>query len=84
MIEETLLEAGEKMDKAIEVAKEDFASVRTGGEEAAGVAPVDAAAVAGEEQALHTLRVPLPAPGADRGVEDLVPVLRPGQGRAGG
>ena len=30
MIEETLLEAGEKMDKAIEVAKEDFASVRTG------------------------------------------------------
>jgi ribosome recycling factor len=30
VIEETLLEAGEKMDKAIEVAKEDFASVRTG------------------------------------------------------
>ena len=30
MIEETLPEAGEKMDKAIEVAKEDFASVRTG------------------------------------------------------
>ena len=30
MIEETLLEAGEKMDKAVEVAKEDFASVRTG------------------------------------------------------
>ncbi|MFJ3958642.1 ribosome recycling factor [Arthrobacter sp. NPDC090010] len=30
MIEETLLEAGEKMDKAIEVAKEDFATVRTG------------------------------------------------------
>ncbi|MCB5281599.1 ribosome recycling factor [Arthrobacter sp. AL08] len=30
MIEETLLEAGEKMDKAIEVAKEDFASIRTG------------------------------------------------------
>ena len=30
MIEETLLEAEEKMDKAIEVAKEDFAAVRTG------------------------------------------------------
>ncbi|MGG5172113.1 ribosome recycling factor [Pseudarthrobacter sp. J1738] len=30
MIEETLLEAGEKMDKAIEVAKDDFAAVRTG------------------------------------------------------
>ncbi|MFJ5861484.1 ribosome recycling factor [Pseudarthrobacter sp. NPDC092439] len=30
MIEETLLEAEEKMDKAVEVAKEDFASVRTG------------------------------------------------------
>ncbi|MDP5228226.1 MULTISPECIES: ribosome recycling factor [Arthrobacter] len=30
MIEETLLEAGEKMDKAIEVAKEDFATIRTG------------------------------------------------------
>ncbi|MGN7148839.1 ribosome recycling factor [Arthrobacter sp. SAFR-179] len=30
MIEETLLEAEEKMDKAIEVAKEDFASIRTG------------------------------------------------------
>jgi ribosome recycling factor len=30
VIEETLLEAGEKMDKAIEVAKEDFASIRTG------------------------------------------------------
>ncbi|MFI2564466.1 ribosome recycling factor [Paenarthrobacter sp. NPDC089714] len=30
MIEETLLEAGEKMDKAVEVAKEDFASIRTG------------------------------------------------------
>ncbi|HSU70550.1 MAG TPA: ribosome recycling factor [Micrococcaceae bacterium] len=30
MIEDTLLEAGEKMDKAVEVAKEDFASIRTG------------------------------------------------------
>ncbi|MCQ9163479.1 MULTISPECIES: ribosome recycling factor [unclassified Arthrobacter] len=30
MIEETLLEAEDKMDKAIEVAKEDFAAVRTG------------------------------------------------------
>ncbi|WP_427016924.1 ribosome recycling factor [Pseudarthrobacter sp. P1] len=30
MIEDTLLEAEEKMDKAIEVAKEDFAAVRTG------------------------------------------------------
>jgi len=30
VIEETLLEAEEKMDKAVEVAKEDFASVRTG------------------------------------------------------
>jgi ribosome recycling factor len=30
VIEETLLEAEEKMDKAIEVAKEDFASIRTG------------------------------------------------------
>ena len=30
MIEETLLEAEEKMDKAVEVAKEDFASIRTG------------------------------------------------------
>ena len=30
MIEETLLEAEEKMDKAVEVAKDDFASVRTG------------------------------------------------------
>lgn len=30
MIEETLLEAEEKMDKAIEVAKEDFSAVRTG------------------------------------------------------
>jgi ribosome recycling factor len=30
VIEETLLEAEEKMDKAVEVAKEDFAAVRTG------------------------------------------------------
>ena len=30
MIEETLLEAEEKMHKAVEVAKEDFASIRTG------------------------------------------------------
>ena len=30
MIDETLLEADEKMDKALEVAKEDFASIRTG------------------------------------------------------
>ena len=30
VIEETLLEAGEKMDKAVEVAKDDFASIRTG------------------------------------------------------
>ena len=30
MIDETLLEAEEKMDKAIEVAKEDFANIRTG------------------------------------------------------
>jgi len=30
VIEETLLEADEKMDKAVEVAKEDFASIRTG------------------------------------------------------
>lgn len=30
MIEETLLEAEEKMNKAVEVAKEDFSSVRTG------------------------------------------------------
>lgn len=30
MIEETLLEAEEKMDKAIEVAKDDFAVIRTG------------------------------------------------------
>jgi ribosome recycling factor len=30
MIEETLLEAEEKMEKAVEVAKEDFAGIRTG------------------------------------------------------
>ena len=30
MIEETLLEAEENMDKAVEVAKEDFAAIRTG------------------------------------------------------
>ncbi|PZG44598.1 ribosome recycling factor [Spongiactinospora gelatinilytica] len=30
MIDETLLEAEEKMDKAVTVAKEDFASIRTG------------------------------------------------------
>ena len=30
MIDETLLEADEKMDKAVEVAKEDFATIRTG------------------------------------------------------
>jgi ribosome recycling factor len=30
VIDETLLEAEEKMDKAVEVAKEDFATIRTG------------------------------------------------------
>ncbi|BDZ43933.1 ribosome-recycling factor [Paraoerskovia sediminicola] len=30
MIDETLLEAEEKMDKAVEVAKDDFATIRTG------------------------------------------------------
>ena len=30
MIDETLLEAEEKMDKAVGVAKEDFAAIRTG------------------------------------------------------
>lgn len=30
MIDETLFEAAEKMDKAVEVAKEDFAAIRTG------------------------------------------------------
>nr|MBA3619669.1 ribosome recycling factor [Acidothermales bacterium] len=30
MIDDTLLEAEEKMDKAVTVAKEDFATIRTG------------------------------------------------------
>ncbi|NUO35365.1 MAG: ribosome recycling factor, partial [Dermatophilaceae bacterium] len=30
MIEETMFEAEEKMDKAVEVLKEDFAGIRTG------------------------------------------------------
>ena len=30
MIDETLLEAEEKMEKAVDVAKEDFAAIRTG------------------------------------------------------
>ena len=30
MIDETLLEAEEKMEKAVEVAKDDFATIRTG------------------------------------------------------
>ena len=30
MIDDTLLEAEEKMDKAVTVAKEDFANIRTG------------------------------------------------------
>jgi ribosome recycling factor len=30
VIDETLLEAEEKMDKAVSVAKEDFATIRTG------------------------------------------------------
>jgi ribosome recycling factor len=30
MIDETLFEAEEKMEKAVEVAKEDFAGIRTG------------------------------------------------------
>ena len=30
MIDETLFEAEEKMDKAVEVAKEDFSTIRTG------------------------------------------------------
>ena len=30
MIDETLFEAEEKMEKAVEVAKEDFAAIRTG------------------------------------------------------
>ncbi len=40
MIEETLLEAEEKMDKAVEVAKEDFAAIRTGRANAAMFAKV--------------------------------------------
>ena len=40
MIDETLLEAEEKMDKAIEVAKEDFATIRTGRASAAMFAKV--------------------------------------------
>ncbi|WP_448059984.1 ribosome recycling factor [Cellulomonas hominis] len=40
MIDETLLEAEEKMDKAIEVAKEDFATIRTGRANAAMFAKV--------------------------------------------
>ena len=30
MIDDTLLDAEEKMDKAVEVAKEDFSAIRTG------------------------------------------------------
>jgi ribosome recycling factor len=40
VIDETLLEAEEKMDKAIEVAKEDFATIRTGRASAAMFAKV--------------------------------------------
>ena len=40
MIDETLLEAEEKMDKAIEVAKDDFATIRTGRANAAMFAKV--------------------------------------------
>lgn len=40
MIDETLLEAEEKMNKAIEVAKEDFATIRTGRASAAMFAKV--------------------------------------------
>ncbi|MCR6491369.1 ribosome recycling factor [Cellulomonas sp. P24] len=40
MIDETLLEAEEKMNKAIEVAKEDFASIRTGRASAAMFAKI--------------------------------------------
>ena len=40
MIDETLLEAEEKMDKAVEVAKEDFAAIRTGRANAAMFAKV--------------------------------------------
>jgi ribosome recycling factor len=40
VIDETLLEAEEKMDKAVEVAKEDFAAIRTGRANAAMFAKV--------------------------------------------
>ncbi|MGO1317229.1 MAG: ribosome recycling factor [Cellulomonadaceae bacterium] len=40
MIDEALLEAEEKMDKAVEVAKEDFATIRTGRANAAMFAKV--------------------------------------------
>jgi ribosome recycling factor len=40
VIDETLLEAEEKMDKAVEVAKEDFATIRTGRASAAMFAKV--------------------------------------------
>lgn len=40
MIDDTLLEAEEKMNKAIEVAKEDFASIRTGRASAAMFAKI--------------------------------------------
>ena len=40
MIDETLLEAEEKMDKAVEVAKDDFATIRTGRANAAMFAKV--------------------------------------------
>ncbi|QIK83239.1 ribosome recycling factor [Sanguibacter sp. HDW7] len=40
MIDETLLEAEEKMDKAVEVAKEDFAAIRTGRANAAMFAKI--------------------------------------------
>lgn len=42
MIDETLLEAEEKMDKAVEVAKEDFAAIRTGRANAAMFAKLSA------------------------------------------
>ncbi|GAB2698003.1 ribosome recycling factor [Thalassiella azotivora] len=40
MIDETLLEAEEKMDKAVEVAKEEFAAIRTGRANAAMFAKI--------------------------------------------
>ena len=40
MIDDTLLEAEEKMDKAVEVAKEDFAAIRTGRANAAMFAKI--------------------------------------------